>query len=513
MTGYLPTRLAAIPIETGKEEEAWASVAVHCEGRLTASGIMTLRSGLDGKVKTILVEPHYICRDYRNLYSHFYSKKFIDRPSYCSRLHFFSCEGLTVNDVMENPKDHQQDYLGFSVIEPVGQCLGRTIIDPAKVGNKDIFCLTTTFSVNINGAQYGVKGFPYRAQSGEATVCAQTALWGCCRYLSQKYTTYGEVLLNDLIEMTGDREGRKTPYHRMSHHDYSSILSQFGCFPAITLSRVSRQPGNDDALSGDWMQDVEAFYDIYSYMESGFPVLTSFGGHVVNVIGHANRKGPATGAPRDSQFHNSFTLLESLVVVDDNFFPYQRLGFKGAPANYGGHYKGKLSPCPCIDSILAAVVPLPEKAFLPPRSARRLSYTLLGTPEFASVLDEMKNRLDNPGEPLVARTFLTNSAAFKKRKLEIAMNSVPADRDALAFHPVNTTLPHFLWITEVAPLSLYNRNRIVGEVVLDASGSYNEHPYIYGRIGKFLWSGGRLTRKDNGALDDYPLFTHNLGER
>ena len=73
--GYSSLRLVQVP-----DASAWAAVRVACPS-LTDGGVATLRSGLDASLRAVLVEPHYVCRDYRNLYSNFYSKKFVERST------------------------------------------------------------------------------------------------------------------------------------------------------------------------------------------------------------------------------------------------------------------------------------------------------------------------------------------------------------------------------------------------------------------------------------------------
>ncbi len=79
---------------------------------LTNWGCMTLRDGLIDIAKVVLVEPFYICKDYRNLYSYFYSKKFKQRDIYCHRLHFFSNESINISDLFDNLSEAQKHYLG-----------------------------------------------------------------------------------------------------------------------------------------------------------------------------------------------------------------------------------------------------------------------------------------------------------------------------------------------------------------------------------------------------------------
>lgn len=227
-----------------------------------------------------MLEEKYICKDHRNLFSNYYSKRFHSESTYCNRLHFFSTENVSLEDLVINPEQHQDGYLGYSVIRPVvGQCLGRTVIDPYKVSkgqDQPFYCLATTFKAHLAGVEFSVNGYPYISQDTEAMVCAHAALWGVCRYLSERYTSYGELLPYDLVEMSGTQYGRKAPYRGMTYFDYSHILSQFGCYPLVV---TAKDTGAQDLRP-------EAFEELYAYVESGFPVLVSIGGHAIALIGH-----------------------------------------------------------------------------------------------------------------------------------------------------------------------------------------------------------------------------------
>ncbi len=434
---YTSSQLKAVTIQKGNEDEAWGQVREATHRWLTPWGESILRygvndtrrpippylqgQGLEGKIGTILVEPLYICKDFRNLFSRFYSKKFASRPSECSRLHFYASPDVTVANMARCSGDLQKSYVGYSVVQPVyDRCIGRTVFDPHKLGRPqaDNFCLRTRFKVHISGTEYFVCGFPYRSQSTEATVCAHTALWAACRYLSESYSMYGDVYPYDLVEMTGDTEGRRVPYRGMQYTDYSSILSQFGCYPAIVRPKGNWQfdPSTQTWSVEEWGRDRDAFFDLYAYVESGFPVLTSFNGHVLNVIGHTLKDTIDPGEQADEHgFYNSCCLLKRYIVVDDNLFPYQELGYKGDAENYGQVYQS-LPHFPCIDSVLAAVVPLPEKAFLPAKYARKLCYNWYDRPESRQhIVNVTLSIVCLESETLIAMLFLTSSTSFKKR--------------------------------------------------------------------------------------------------
>jgi hypothetical protein len=515
MQGYGSSSLLVIDVVAGAEKTSWKQIQAACRD-LTPWGSQLLQSGLNGYVGTVLVEPHYVCKDYRNLFSRFYSKKFLGRSPYCSRLHFFSARGLTVDDIWSRPDLHQSEYIGFSVIQPVlDHCIGRTMIDPYKIGKDPdaFYCLETVGRVRINGTEYSVRGYPYSSQSKEATLCAHASLWGVCRYLSDRYPNYAEVYPHDLIEMTGSELGRRVPYRGMTLTDYAKILSAFGCYPVMMKPRTNGQ---------DWSQDIEAFHDIYSYVESGFPVLVSFDGHVATITGHTLQDSTglhdhdclSKGGKRiKTRFHNSFSLTKQFVVVDDNVFPYTLLGYPGDTANYGRAFDKVLRPAPSISSIFGVVVPLPEKAFLPPSKARRLSYMFLQRPALQSALDRTLADLRIPDcEPLIARLFLTSSGQFKKRKGMCVRGEVGPEADELAKVVVDTNLPHFVWVMEVSPLRYHNDRHCIGEVVLDASASEDEAEYVCLRMGRTVIRSGTCKESSTGLLS-YPQYTHNLGER
>jgi hypothetical protein len=380
-------------------------------------------------------------------------------------------------------------YLGFSIIRDVKErCLGRTIIDPSKIGKNiehDCFCLSTDFSANIGGARYSVCGYPYMSQDTDATVCAHSALWGVCRYLSQRFHFYKEVYPYDLIRMTGHMEGRVIPYRGMTYTDYSAILTEFGCYPIILR------------VNNSGLKDIERFKDLYTYVESGFPVLASLSGHVVSLIGHTIDKTKSTYPDKDNIVDSS-SFIKQFVVIDDNIFPYALLGYPGDNGNYGDLFPNKFN----IDSIHTGVCPLPEKAFLPAEKAR-----LKAVMHYKKIFPEIIGLGHKP--PWVVRLLLTTCVSFKKRKLKLYIDN---NNDRIAYFVTEMNLPHFIWLMELYTKDSYNNDQCIAEVVLDATAGNKEDGTLYMRVGNQLY----FDDKKN-TIEDVPVFfpqyTHNLGER
>ena len=81
--------LKVYAVDPANPDAAWSEIKRACP-YLSDWGIDNLSNGLNGVVKSILLEPFYVCKDHRNLFSNFYSKKFIESPAYTNRLHFLA---------------------------------------------------------------------------------------------------------------------------------------------------------------------------------------------------------------------------------------------------------------------------------------------------------------------------------------------------------------------------------------------------------------------------------------
>ncbi len=474
-------------------DEDWENVKACCPN-LTEWGLKLLKKGLKDAVKTVVIEPYYMCKDYRNLYSNYYSKKFIEPTSNTNRLHFFSSMNISNPEFLLDSEKFQQYYLGYSVIRPIkDRCIGRTVIDLKKVSTKNdekTYYLETQFSAHIHGIKYTVNGYSYTAQTADVHVCAHAALWGACRFLSERYTVYGELYPFDFVRLTDLSRGRSFPYRGMTYADYAKIFSDFGTYPVILRLKSGNQK---DEI------DLNRFLDLCVYVESGFPVLSSYGTHVVSIIGHTLDFNQALDS-KETEFIDSPKFFNRFVVVDDNCFPYQFLGFKGDKKNYSRGYSTEYS----IENLVTAVCPLPEKVFLQADKARELFEANL-----KHFLHDI-TKLNSP--PYIKRLFLTTNSSFKKRKIDYFKQN---DQDSLLFHISTIRLPHFIWILEISPFEKYIESLCYAEFVIDPTASSYENPLIYARIGDTLYFSMGKEKKKQFASNPkfFPQYTHNLGER
>jgi hypothetical protein len=426
----------------------------------------------------------------------------------CSRVHFFTEDIGGVLEFFEGQEKFTGTYLGYSIVRPVpDRCIGRTVIDPARLGidfGESLFCLRTSFNVHCYGVDLPLKGYPYMAQDNEAMVCAHSALWGACRYLSERYTMYPEVHPFDLVKMTGKEQGRTFPRRGMVYSDYSSILTDFGTFPVIIRTKVD--PVKEDEPR------KEEFRNLCTYVESGFPVMVSVYnpkngmGHAVAAIGHTTDY--SLGKPDTEGLIDHTEFFKQLVVVDDNVFPYQRLGAEGDADNYAGKYKPEFRFS--LGNIHTAVCPLPEKVFLTAGAVRPIVEKYLRD-------QDVWTRIKQIGQaPWVKRLFLTTCYSFKKQKMASAVKKDLGYAKNLDLILALTHMPHFIWVMQISPRSLYtlkNEPKCTAEIVLDATAGKNDNPVIYIRAGKTLiYPGMEKPFSSEDADEAFDLYQHNLGE-
>lgn len=432
---------------SGSEDPNWRKLLYECPIiQEKDRAYRLLVQSLGPHTRSIVVEPIYVCKDHRNLFSNFYSKKFSWAHGVCSRLHFFQSSEIDEEHFLAGDNLLQESYIGYCVIRPIpSRFLGKIIIDPAKIGlsyRDGCFCLRTPFDVNLYGHRLIVQAFPHLSQDTDVTVCAHSALWSICRYLSERYSKYPELLPFDLIDRTPADAGRRFPYRGMVAQHYASILDSFGCFPLLFPTKNFRLPPLKPGELADNEKrrkqfENEEFKDFYSYLESGFPILASIyvasadgGSHAVCVMGHTIDYDvdlaqeaihtsvivPKFGTEVERKFTmiDSSTFVKAFVVSDDNTFPYQMLGKTGK--SYAENAELYEPPGFSMEEIQFVACPLPEKVFLTASRARKVMTSILGS--YMAIYRGDFARLVEDGGEIVSRMFVTTGVAFKRRKLE-----------------------------------------------------------------------------------------------
>lgn len=146
------------------------------------------------KCRTVVIESHYIDRDYITDMALLYARCLRSYPNFTQRLHFFKerfdKDGFDAivraanNGRVEIAREQLQGkgYLGFSVIRPLpGSPLGRTVLatyeERTERGQQRLFGCVRRYEVNLAGLQLKVDGLAFQQQDQGVSACATAALW------------------------------------------------------------------------------------------------------------------------------------------------------------------------------------------------------------------------------------------------------------------------------------------------------------------------------------------------
>lgn len=168
---------SVFPIVVFDNETSWNELLALVNPELDSNGLKRLKSVLESHAMCVVIERHYIDKDFRDTFSYFYSKRFNTPSPRCVRLHFF--ESAVDEDTIALGKAVvRKTYLGYSVIRPTKpNCIGRTLLKHTLRTDAAAHLAICREKVHLMGTQLEVEGFPFISQDADATVCAESALW------------------------------------------------------------------------------------------------------------------------------------------------------------------------------------------------------------------------------------------------------------------------------------------------------------------------------------------------
>ena len=197
---------------------------------------------------------------------------------------------------------------------------------------------------------------------------------------------------------------------------------------------------------------------------------------------------------------NSADFVQEYVYTDDNKYPYYKAEYDKFDYPYDE------------TKIKYFIAPLYKRILLDAFEAEKIFYELMKNKYFGL------NNLENIDDKVVIRIFLSTARNYKAGRFESVNNSVAKELY------LNIPLPKFVWVCEISTLSEYKNNKIIGEIVLDATSSkYDklESTILIRYQQKFgfklnnetiLKLKERLTQNREFFLQNYGMFDKNLKE-
>ncbi len=435
---------SVFPVLILDASHGWDSLLALVKPDLDVRGLSRLKRGLGAKTQSVVVERHYIDKDYRDTYSNFHSKRFSTPSSRCVRLHFFA-RPVTEEEIAAGGSGIADAYLGYSVIRPTRpNCIGRTFLSHKTRADQSAHLALCKERINLLGNRLDAEGFPFISQDADATVCAESALWMLLRYYSNRYPLYSEIFPFQITRLAAS--------HAVGRRIYpSGGLFSWQLAEALRLQRFS-------PLVYSRKQYDDSFeHLLYTYVESGLPLLVTVPGHVVACYGHSSdyTVAPPLGG---SNFIYTSAFNQSFIVNDDNHHPYQSLRRAGLISSDDSNYDWS--------KIEEFIVPLPEKVFLAAEQAQTAIEAVLN--DSRTGIDALSPRLQARSH--VRRLFLTSARSFKYTLRKRGMGNAEVEK----FYR-RLPIPHFIWVCELAEVDEYRQEKkILGEVIWDATRNAHE---------------------------------------
>jgi hypothetical protein len=279
--------------------------------------------------QTVVIEDHYVDRDYVHDLSVFHARSLRSYPNYCHRFHFFkaafdrpkwitmlrAAAGGEREDVV---RKLQETYLGFMVVRPLpGTPVGRTVLATLGVqsdsGKTRAFGAVRDYVANVSGFRLKVSGLAFQQQDQAVSACATAALWSALHRVAPleglAVPTPAEITEGASRYFLAD--GRTMPSEGLTVHQICEATRVAGLAPLVIRS-VS--------IEHDRAQ-------LHGYLRSGFaPVMAiqpTSGGSGHAVCGVGLKLG--TVLPRTDMsvhFRDAATSVVGAYVHDDRLGPY-----------------------------------------------------------------------------------------------------------------------------------------------------------------------------------------------
>lgn len=439
-----------------------------------------LKHFLGEKCDMIRIENPYSDKDYLSTYYIHYSKKYRDFDKKCYRIHIYS----------------HDCYYGFITLRPTcHRKIGRSYIHPSLLLDKTSYLMATNYKANILGNINEVLAFPWMHQEPDVACCAHVALWSILRYFGSKHSNYSDATMAEIVERIQYNYDRKTPTRGLREEQISTLLIQFGFSTLIRSNYV-----NDE---------------IFTYIESGLPVIgiipiDNDEAHAVCLIGHGPieksvnldilkekfsvkvKQGNCKEVDTDIVLSTKF--LDSLIVNDDNYFPYRTVYKKVMMLEKANK---QYDPVYIVDDIKSFIIPLYEKMQITYNEVYNIVMNFL-----------VSNRLSNLPSPKILRFFITSSNSFKKSLNERGINS------ELRRILLKVNMPKFIWCAEISSHENYLQGLVDGCIVIDATDSSEEDsPFIVIHDKKQVaYYNDKRYLKNDFDIPPYRLYIHNLKE-
>lgn len=450
-----------------------------------------------------VLQEDYVDKAYRDSYYTYYSGKLYTHSRFSKRVILF-CDTFNDRNFFDlNPKELNKKLVGSIVLRPLNiQVIGRTLLNPKYFMPSNSFVKTAEYNFTVFGKRLTVDAYPFSMQDGEVTTCAENTLVNLLDYYSTKYPDYHYLLPSEINKIALE-------------NGFERSVPSKGLAPEV-ISRVLCEARFSPLLYSSYKIDMEKMRRIlFYYIESGLPIAVGFNdfleAHSITVIGHGFYKkskdsilsktyGEFDGKSKSTTwFCDVANLVDEYYIMDDNLSPYHSVKYfsfenEQEVKQFITTEKNELYKNDYIFSnfisenetdgidmkkIESVIVPLSKKMYLEAADAVDIFRSLLASGKY-SIKNALSNlnpknlnrikqeicleMLGNKDYPVIIRVYLASARGYTRFKDETLSNIYKVFYNSVVY-------PKFIWVCELSTIETFNNNKIIGEIILDATAT------------------------------------------
>jgi hypothetical protein len=351
--------------------------------------------------RAILVEDHYVDRDYLEDFAAYHVRAFYPYRRHCARLHFFGMQ-LKEDDITKLIRSDpdaiarealQDAYLGFVVIKPLPfTVVGRTCLRtyPNDPPDERRYPVAYDERVNLFGIELTVRTLPFQEQDRDVAACASSALWSVFHATGKRFqhAIPSPVQITNIATQRSGYDERVLPNQNgLNSRQIADAIRAVELEPC-TIGLCSRADASGKpARAGN--RDILLKIAAAAYLRAGIPcVLLSctherlsgdkrreLGNHAMALTGYRMPEAEPV-AYGDAQILFDASRINRLYAHDDQVGPFARMGFRAD----GGLATSQVNSHDKRDRIVAEpthlMVPLYHKIRIPFQQVLRLAFQI-----------------------------------------------------------------------------------------------------------------------------------------
>lgn len=298
----------------------------------------------DINAKSIVIEGHYVSKDFLHDYASYYALCFEPYPKICKRIHFFNStfteEDLNVGllDTDCGSATLWDNYLGFIVVKPIPvTVIGYTVLktySSSQSFNERNFWGVRDYIVHFYGREIKLRSLAFQEQDSVLAACATTAIWSMLNKAALDFHT----ILKSPNQITKDADNISPDGSRLFPNKGLNLLQI--CQAIFYSGLVSEVKQPDYLLKDNNGNEVGKFVSnrylkkiLSAYSPIGIPIILvirvpnggQHGLHAITVSGF--KQNAPNLIPPQNQISWLSDNIEKFYAHDDQWGPFARVTF------------------------------------------------------------------------------------------------------------------------------------------------------------------------------------------